>query len=431
MVNEAFVRAQGKVFYLNKVENDPVAGTGIWSKAENTTKVSVGDETYIYKRIRKAKPNAPWTDKIQTVAGANFEYQLRLGYGTTPERNSVIYDLLPVAGTEAREGSNLINQYRSGAKVTFAMADGSSVPGWKAQYTCDTNLTKDTLKGATWNDEPCGAVTGLKLSTNSKQKERSEVWATVPMIAGPAGADPRSQEHLGKQAINDFSSDGDSHAGTLYSNQVINTLVPPPSNIILHKTGFKVEGFNVKEEALAGAKFGLYNPQGVLVATAISGKDGTVSFTEVDAKPGWTVRELSAPEGYQVSDKSFVLTSTHFSDKNFTDQNVYQIDLGTVKNFSRWHPIEPVTGSVEFTKYDALGHGFAGCGVYGYAGCGLRRLSVLLRARNLGMRIVIRVGTGTFVKPNSAPVTVRSNDDGFVKFYGFACGSVAFDGESG
>ncbi|MDU5542916.1 leucine-rich repeat protein, partial [Varibaculum cambriense] len=360
MVNEAFVRAQGKVFYLNKVENDPVAGTGIWSKAENTTKVSVGDETYIYKRIRKAKPNAPWTDKIQTVAGANFEYQLRLGYGENSEHYSVIYDLLPVAGTEAREGSNLINQYRSGAKVTFAMADGTSVPGWKAQYTCDTNLTKETLKGATWNDEPCGAVTGLKLSTSSPQNGNSELWATVPMIAGPAGADPRSQEHLGKQAINDFSSDSGSHAGTLYSNQVINTLVPPPSNIILHKTGFKVEGYNVKEEALAGAQFGLYNPQGVLVATAISGKDGTVSFNEVDAKPGWTVRELSAPEGYQVSDKSFVLTSTHFSDKNFTDQNVYQIDLGTVKNFSRWHPIEPVTGSVEFKKVDKNGQPLAG-----------------------------------------------------------------------
>lgn len=421
MVNEAFVRAKGKVFYLNKVENDPVAGTGIWSKAENTTKVSVGDETYIYKRIRKAKPNAPWTDKIQTVAGANFEYQLRLGYGTTPERNSVIYDLLPVAGTEAREGSNLINQYRSGAKVTFAMADGSSVPGWKAQYTCDTNLTKDTLKGATWNDEPCGAVTGLKLSTNSKQKERSEVWATVPMIAGPAGADPRSQEHLGKQAINDFSSDGDSHAGTLYSNQVINTLVPPPSNIILHKTGFKVEGYNVKEEALAGAQFGLYNPQGVLVATAISGKDGTVSFTEVDAKPGWTVRELSAPEGYQVSDKSFVLTSTHFSDKNFTDQNVYQIDLGTVKNFSRWHPVEPVTGSVEFTKVDALGHVLAGV-EFTVSPVAVEEVKCSTAGKKPGDKDCNPVGTGRFVKPNSAPVTVRSNDDGFVKFYGLPAG---------
>lgn len=421
MVNEAFVRAQGKVIYLNKVENDPVAGAGTWSKAENTTKVSVGDETYIYKRIRKAKPNAPWTDKIQTVAGANFEYQLRLGYGNTPERNSVIYDLLPVADTQAREGSNLINQYRSGAKVTFEMADGSSVPGWKAQYTCDTNLTKETLKGATWNDEPCGAVTGLKLSTNSKQKERSEVWATVPMIAGPAGADPRSQEHLGKQAINDFSSDGDSHVGTLYSNPVINTLVPPPSNIILHKTGFKVEGFSVKEEALAGAQFGLYNPQGVLVATAISGKDGTVSFTEVDAKPGWTVRELSAPEGYQVSDKSFVLTSTHFSDKNFTDQNVYEIDLGEVKNFSRWQPIEPVTGSVEFTKVDALGHVLAGV-EFTVSPVAVEEVECSTAGKMPGDEDCNPQGTGKFVAPNSAPVTVRSNDDGFVKFYGLPAG---------
>ena len=419
--NEAFVRAQGKVFYLNKVENDPVAGAGTWSKAENTTQVTPATETYIYKRIRKAKANAPWTDKIQTVAGANFEYQLRLGYGIKADQNSVMYDLLPVAGTEAREDSNLINQYRSGAKVTFAMADGSSVPGWKAQYTCDTNLTKDTLKGANWNDEPCGAVTGLKLSTNSPQSARSEVWATVPMIAGPAGADPRSQEHLGKQAINDFSSESDT-PGTLYSNPVINTLVPPPSNIILHKTGFKAEGFTVKEGALAGAQFGLYNPQGVLVATAVSGEDGTVSFTEVDAKPGWTVRELSAPEGYQVSDKSFVLTSTHFSDKNYdTDQNVYQIDLGTVKNFSRWKPIEPVTGSVSFTKVDALGHALAGV-EFTVTPVAVEEVKCSTAGKFPGDKDCNPVGTGTFVKPNSAPVTVRSNYKGEVRFFNLPAG---------
>ena len=52
----------------------------------------------------------------------------------------------------------------------------------------------------------------------------------------------------------------------------------------------------------------------------------------------------------------------------------------------------------------------------------MRRLSVLLRARNLGDKDCNPVGTGTFVKPNSAPITVRSNDDGFVKFYGLPAG---------
>lgn len=70
IINEAFVRAQGNVRYLNEVTN-PIAGQGPWSKAENTTRVAVGDATYITKRIRERKPNAPWITEIRTVGERN------------------------------------------------------------------------------------------------------------------------------------------------------------------------------------------------------------------------------------------------------------------------------------------------------------------------------------------------------------------------
>ena len=405
MVNEAFARSQGKVRYLNQVINDPVAGAGTWSKAENTTKVSVGDEIYISKRIRERKAGAEWVNEIQTVAGAKFDYQLRLGYGRNPEENPVIYDLLPVAGTPARPGSTLINQYDSAGQISFEMADGTEAKGWQTFYTCDTGIAKDKLADANWQTSPCGAVTGLKFQNTTPQIERSETRITVPMIAGPAGADPRSQANLGKKAINDFWNISTSHEGKLESNPVINTVVPPAVDIELMKYGWKAEpGQPAQKKALAGARFGLFNKEGVLVSSVLSGSDGKVKFTGVQALPGWVVRELDAPVGYQVSDKALVLSANDFAGSNYdATTGTYRIALPDVINFGHWQPIEPVTGSVEFTKVDALGHTLAGV-----------EFTVT--------PVAVKQNDGSLVAPNSAPVTVRSNDDGFVKFYGLPAG---------
>lgn len=405
MVNEAFARSQGKVRYLNQVINDPIAGAGTWSKAENTTKVSVGDEIYISKRIRERKAGAEWVNEIQTVAGAKFDYQLRLGYGKTPEENPVIYDLLPVAGTPARPGSTLINQYDSTGQISFEMADGTEAKGWQTFYTCDTGIAKDKLADANWHTSPCGAVTGLKFQNTTPQIERSETRITVPMIAGPAGADPRSQANLGKKAINDFWNISTSHEGKLESNPVINTVVPPAVDIELMKYGWKAEpGQPAQKKALAGARFGLFNKEGVLVSSVLSGSDGKVKFTGVQALPGWVVRELDAPVGYQVSDKALVLSANDFAGSNYdATTGTYRIALPDVINFGHWQPIEPVTGSVEFTKVDALGHTLAGV-----------EFTVT--------PVAVKQNDGSLVAPNSAPVTVRSNDDGFVKFYGLPAG---------
>lgn len=405
MVNEAFARSQGKVRYLNQVINDPVAGAGTWSKAENTTKVSVGDEIYISKRIRERKAGAEWVNEIQTVAGAKFDYQLRLGYGRSAEENPVIYDLLPVAGTPARPGSTLINQYDSTGQISFEMADGTEAKGWQTFYTCDTGIAKDKLADANWQTSPCGAVTGLKFQNTTPQIERSETRITVPMIAGPAGADPRFQANLGKKAINDFWNISTSHEGKLESNPVINTVVPPAVDIELMKYGWKAEpGQPAQKKALAGARFGLFNKEGVLVSSVLSGSDGKVKFTGVQALPGWVVRELDAPVGYQVSDKALVLSANDFAGSNYdATTGTYRIALPDVINFGHWQPIEPVTGSVEFTKVDALGHTLAGV-----------EFTVT--------PVAVKQNDGSLVAPNSAPVTVRSNDDGFVKFYGLPAG---------
>ncbi|WP_278866544.1 SpaA isopeptide-forming pilin-related protein [Varibaculum cambriense] len=417
IINEAFVHAQGNVEYpedksdrekdrwVTRVTN-PIAGSGVWSRAENTTRVAVGDETYITKRIRERKPNTPWVTEISTVGGAKFDYQLRLGYGTNPEQNPVIYDLLPVAGTPARKGSTLINQYDSSGRISFEMADGTAANGWNTFYTCDTGMaTKYDLDRANWQSAPCQAVTGLKFTNTSPQKPRSEVRITVPMIAGPKGATPLSQEHLGKKAINDFWSVSSSHEGKLESNPVINTLVPPATNIELTKYGYKAEPFQTaQKKLLAGAKFGLYDKEGELQATAISDSNGKVKFTNVNAAPGWTVREIEAPTGYAVTDKAYMLSATDFNATNFDSATgTYRIKAPDVTNMGKWYPVEPIRGTAEFKKVDKNGQPLAG-------------IAFTITPQP------VQQNDGTMFVPNSAPITVRSNDDGDVKFYNIPAG---------
>ena len=60
-------------------------------------------------------------------------------------------------------------------------------------------------------------------------------------------------------------------------------------------------------KALADAEFGLFNEEGKLVMTAVSDKDGIISFTHVE-QGCYTVRETKAPDGYLLSTKENIVT---------------------------------------------------------------------------------------------------------------------------
>lgn len=70
----------------------------------------------------------------------------------------------------------------------------------------------------------------------------------------------------------------------------IATLENCPSEIVLQKV-------DQNHAALPGAEFGLYDADGRLLMTAVSGADGLVVFNQIPYG-SYTIRELSAPEGY-------------------------------------------------------------------------------------------------------------------------------------
>ena len=119
----------------------------------------------------------------------------------------------------------------------------------------------------------------------------------------------------------------------------INKVIPPTPPTVnipeLKLYTLKVRKVNEKDDYLAGAVFGLFeadgvtpvaNPYGQGQAQAISGQDGIASFVGFEAKD-YVIRELSAPSGYQLSDKAIKVSAS-----DFASASNLEVDKGNVVN---------------------------------------------------------------------------------------------------
>ena len=144
----------------------------------------------------------------------------------------------------------------------------------------------------------------------------------------------------------------------------INTFVTseiPPTPPVVEKPEVKLytiqlHKVNAENQALAGAVFGLFeadgvtavaNPYGEGQATATSDANGLVSFVGFAAKD-YVVKELSAPEGYQLSTISITVSA---SELNAAADLV--VDKGSVVNkpFTAIPPTPPVNDMPEAKLY--------------------------------------------------------------------------------
>ena len=135
-------------------------------------------------------------------------------------------------------------------------------------------------------------------------------------------------------------------------------------SIQLHKV-------NQEGKALVGAVFGLFeadgttpvaNPYGAGQATATSDANGLVTFTGLEAKD-YVVRELTAPDGYQLSDEVIKIAASDLVASNSV------VDKGNIVNkpFTSIPPTPPTVDkpklklyNIQLHKVDADGNALAG-----------------------------------------------------------------------
>ena len=150
-----------------------------------------------------------------------------------------------------------------------------------------------------------------------------------------------------------------------FTNTFVTSEIPPTPPVVEKPEAklytIQLHKVNGEGRALAGAVFGLFeadgstpvaNPYGEGQATATSDANGLVSFVGFEAKD-YVVKELTAPEGYQLSTASIAVSATELSAA--TD---LVVDKGNVVNqpFTAIPPTPPVVEKPELTLYSIQLH---------------------------------------------------------------------------
>ena len=154
-------------------------------------------------------------------------------------------------------------------------------------------------------------------------------------------------------------------AKTSFTNTFVTSEIPPTPPVVEKPEAklytIQLHKVNGEGRALAGAVFGLFeadgstpvaNPYGEGQATATSDANGLVSFVGFEAKD-YVVKELTAPEGYQLSTASIAVSATELS----AATNLV-VDKGNVVNqpFTEIPPTPPVVEKPELTLYSIQLH---------------------------------------------------------------------------
>ena len=150
-----------------------------------------------------------------------------------------------------------------------------------------------------------------------------------------------------------------------FTNKLVTTSIPPTPPVVekpeLKLYNIQLHKANAEGNALADAVFGLFeadgttpvaNPYGAGQATATSDANGLVTFTGFEAKD-YVVKELTAPEGYQLSTDVIKVSASELKDAT----NLV-VDKGTVVNkpFTSIPPTPPVIEKPELKLYSIQLH---------------------------------------------------------------------------
>ena len=356
--NDVYVKANNTA--LANVAKPPFEPAVNWSKANvwTTYEASAGMEAR--KQIRSyGENNQPnlWTGSVTTFPGEKIDYKLRITNGTDAVRNNlVLYDVLPHVGDvgiPSVRGSQFENTWDTtrkpilpaGYKIEYY--NGATWPKYNGDDHADVDRVLSQLA---WSTTPSAKTKAIRITANPgvAMNARSSVEFILPMKANQQNVDAYNNppaDMLDKSAWNSFFWKDNIQTLLIEGNKVENKLKDRPISIIFNKIAAG------KNTPLKDAQFELRDSSNNIVSTAISDAQGRVFIDNVRVKEGFTIKEIKAPRGYQVSSKVLRITSDHIAQGYAKSPAV--IDLGNFDNEEL--PPPPVYGEVEFMKVDADG----------------------------------------------------------------------------
>ena len=363
--NDVFVRANNTGL-ANKVI-DPRLGNDEWSYANVWSNYTAASDMSARKQIRTYNENDEalnWTSSVITEPGAKIDYKLRLDNGTENERGQlVIYDVFPHIGdvgiSNPRESkfSNTYDPTRDPVipeGYTIQYYNGDTFPSYPAGVEAQKESNR-VLSALQWDNTPTANTKAVRIVQNEGVKigSRERVEFILPMRANAERLDQYGNppaDLIGVSAYNTFFWKDDHQPVLIEGNRVENQLKKKPISVQLRKVA------QSSNQPLSGARFELRNVEGDVISAATSDEQGYVRFDNVEIKTQYTVREVLAPKGYQLS--SQVITLTNDMIAQGYAKNPAVVDLGNYVNIPT--PPAPKYGEVEFTKVDVDGNPLPG-----------------------------------------------------------------------
>ena len=285
--------------------------------ASNTLKASVtyGDKTSFTNKLvtTSIPPTPPTVDKPELKL-----YSIQL-YKVNQEGNALagaVFGLFEADGT-----TPVANPYGAGQATATSDANGLvTFTGFEAKDYVVKELT---------------APEGYQLSADVIKVSASELKAATNLVVDK---------------------------GTVV-NKPFTSIPPTPPTVDkpeLKLYSIQLHKVNQEGKALVGAVFGLFeadgttpvaNPYGAGQATATSDANGLVTFTGLEAKD-YVVRELTAPDGYQLSDEVIKITASDLVASNSV------VDKGNVVNkpFTAIPPTPPTVDKPKLKLYNIQLH---------------------------------------------------------------------------
>ena len=325
-------------------------------------------------------------DAISYTAEGDYTYTVKEVKGTTP---GITYDTAEkqVTVKVTKDGDNLKATVVYPESKVFANTYSAPSPA-KAQISASKILEGRALKDGEFSFSLLDEA-GKVLQTKQNAADGSVAFDEISYSQEDAGKTfhytikeviPTSQEKgmtydqasievtvtvTKDEASNTINATVAYGAKKSFINTFVTSEIPPTPptvdkpeaklyTIQLHKV-------NGEGQALAGAVFGLFeadgvtavaNPYGEGQATATSDANGLVSFVGFAAKD-YVVKELTAPEGYQLSTASITV-----SEAELTAATDLVVDKGNVVNkpFAEIPPTPPVVEKPEVTVYSIQLH---------------------------------------------------------------------------
>ncbi len=325
-------------------------------------------------------------DAISYTAEGDYTYTVKEVKGTTP---GITYDTAEkqVTVKVTKDGDNLKATVVYPESKVFANTYSAPSPA-KAQISASKILEGRALKDGEFSFSLLDEA-GKVLQTKQNAADGSVAFDEISYSQEDAGKTfhytikeviPTSQEKgmtydqasievtvtvTKDEASNTIKATVAYGAKKSFINTFVTSEIPPTPptvdkpeaklyTIQLHKV-------NGEGQALAGAVFGLFeadgvtavaNPYGEGQATATSDANGLVSFVGFAAK-NYVVKELTAPEGYQLSTASITV-----SEAELTAATDLVVDKGNVVNkpFAEIPPTPPVVEKPEVTVYSIQLH---------------------------------------------------------------------------